>query len=544
MEYVLFLCLSLAAILSILPRLVFSVWAFRASLAAVCAGFIDIALGNWRWPLAPALVLSLLLLATTCRRTGNQQATEARNLWVKLRLVTVILLGGAWLVIAVVLPISFPMFESPVPSGPYGVGVRDFHLVDETRAETMTERVDDHRELMIRVWYPADIPAGAEPEPFLREVAPLHAIVSSTMSLPAFMLDHLTRIESHSYLSAPMSDGPKEQGPARFPVLVFNHGNGFYASQNALLMEHLASHGYVVFSIDHPYQASVVRFPDGRIARYKEDWWDAVAANIGPEAQMQVAKRYTHAFNAGTYEEYHALTREFLDIPLGLNRGLRIWLDDTAFLLDQLASMDSLTGSEKSSRASGALDVFHGRLDLQRIGIFGMSYGGATAGQFCARDSRCKAGLNMDGLQLGERAIEIRLDRPFMLMNADPRDLHVDDGVISDGKRDRNKLPSFGMNDFVYHQSSSIAYSMTIAGATHGNFSDFGIMMSGVGRWSGMLGKIDGWVMKDLLNDYTLAFFDKHLLGKTEPLLDAQARNRPGVLAFAQHDGREIPITH
>jgi predicted dienelactone hydrolase len=541
-EYVLFLFLSLAAILSIVRRPALRIWAFRASLATACVAIIDVALGNWRWPLAPALALSLLLLlVTTYHRTGDRRVADAPDLWTRLRLIIVVLVGGAWLTIAVVLPVSFPMFASPAPSGPFGVGIRDIHLVDQSRAETMTERVDDHRELMIRVWYPASIPAGAQPEPFLRDVAPLQAIVSSTIPWPDLMLKHLTRIGSHSYANAPMSDGEREHAQPRFPVLVFSHGNSFYAGQNGLLMEHLASHGYVVFSIDHPYQASVVRFPDGRVARYKENWWDTVAAGISPDAQVRAANSYARAFKARTYEEYHASMREFLDSPVGLNKGLRIWLDDTAFLLDQLASIDSFARDGQPSRESG-LDAFNGRLDLQRIGIFGMSYGGATAGQFCASDERCKAGINMDGMQLGEGAIDIRLNRPFMLMNADPRDLHLEDDSAAQGASDRNKPPLFGMNDFVYHQAR-IAYSLTIAGATHGNFSDFGIMMSGVARWTGMLGKIDGWVMGGLLNDYTLAFFNKHLLGRTEPLLDRQTLERPGVLAFEQRDGRTISMT-
>jgi predicted dienelactone hydrolase len=125
-------------------------------------------------------------------------------------------------------------------------------LIDEARGEEMTEDPDDRRELMIRAWYPAIIPEGAEPEPFLREIEPVHAIFARSLPLPAFTFSHLTRIPSHSYLDAPIAAG---QPP--FPVLVFSHGNSFYASQNSLLMEHLASHGYIVFSIDHPAQMAV-----------------------------------------------------------------------------------------------------------------------------------------------------------------------------------------------------------------------------------------------------------------------------------------------
>ncbi len=41
-----------------------------------------------------------------------------------------------------------------------------FDFVDATRPETFTEDPNDHRELLIRAWYPADGVTGAKPEPF------------------------------------------------------------------------------------------------------------------------------------------------------------------------------------------------------------------------------------------------------------------------------------------------------------------------------------------------------------------------------------------
>jgi hypothetical protein len=51
---------------------------------------------------------------------------------------------------------------------------------------------------------------------------------------------------------------------------MFSHGYGGVIMQNTVLMEELASHGYVVFSIAHPYEAVVTAFPNGDVI-YEDD---------------------------------------------------------------------------------------------------------------------------------------------------------------------------------------------------------------------------------------------------------------------------------
>jgi len=516
MEILLLSSLVVVAILSVLPRRIVHPWSFRLALVPVLLSVLDILLGSWRWQAAPAYVLSLVLLAVTHFRGRAEHPSSWKR---KILYSGAVLLGAVWLLIAVVLPLAYPMFEVPAPSGPHRVGIMDIHLIDENRGEDMTDDPDDRRELMVRAWYPADIPEGAEPEPFLREIEPVHAIFSRGMPLPAFTFSHLTKIPGHSYLDAPVAGGQRP-----FPVLVFSHGNSFYASQNTLLMEHLASHGYAVFSIDHPYQASWVKFPDGRVITYKMDWMGD--EEVDPEEAQKVLENYIRALFSDSYEDYYELMREIHESQTGTNESLQIWVDDTVFVLDQLA----LAGSGRS----GAIDEFSGRLDLHRIGIFGMSYGGATAGAFCDRDERCKAGINMDGSQFGEDSMNMQLERPFMLMNADRR---VDMAAGFEDTVDITKPASFEINDYVYHQSKDVVYSLTVEGSTHGSYSDFGVM-SRFGAWTGALGSVDGWAMKKILDDYTLAFFNKHLKGTDERLLDGPSDTHPDVLEFVHRDGR------
>ena len=125
------------------------------------------------------------------------------------------------------------------------------------------------------------------------------------------------------------------------------------------LVEDLASHGYVVVGFDAPYRSFVVVFPDGRvIARAPQNSADLVSGSL----QEQLADQLAQA-----------------------------WSADMGFALDQL---ERLNASDPSGR-------FLGRLDMQWVGVFGHSLGGATALQFCHDDSRCKAGIDVDGAPLG-----------------------------------------------------------------------------------------------------------------------------------------------
>ncbi|WP_116810179.1 alpha/beta hydrolase family protein [Steroidobacter cummioxidans] len=508
LEMVLFAALVSAVILSWLPRRPLRIWAFRCAVAGAIIAIIDVALGNLRWQIVPVCVLASLTLAVTYLR-WRSNAPPARRSWRHTFIASISALSVLVLLTAALVPVlMFPSFQPPKPSGPHGVGIADLHLIDASRAETMTSDPDDRRELMVRVWYPARVPDDAVPEPFLREVEPLYSILSrGAPFLKPYMLGHLQRVRSHSYLDAPLADAQQ-----RFPVLIFSHGNSLYAGQNGLLMEHLASHGYVVFAIDHPYQASAVRFPDGRVAKYREDWQGPLdAEQIGRQQRL-----FYQALRAPDYKEYLLLIDQLISTSGGANRGVQLWVDDTTFLLNELAR-----GQVNGGRT---IDRFIPRVDLDRVGVFGMSLGGAVAGQFCEQDARCKAGLNMDGLHYGAAGTSIHIQRPFMFIYADQR-------------VDAHAAVPFRMNDFAYRRAGDLAYFMTIAGASHLNFSDFAVVSSYL-RKAGVLGDIEPDTMRELLDDAVLAFFNRTLRGAREPALDGMLGQRAGVLEFGQRDGR------
>jgi alpha-beta hydrolase superfamily lysophospholipase len=145
--------------------------------------------------------------------------------------------------------------------------------------------------------------------------------------------------------------------------VLFSPGFGVPSSNYALLLDDLASHGYVVLAIDHPYEAPLV-FPGGRL----------VPPTLGDNGRDNT-------------------------------RTPPVRLRDARFVLDHLAALDR----------HGALA---GRLDLTRIAMIGHSQGGATAASLMLADHRVAAGADIDGSLRG-RVERVALDRPFLLVRAD-----------------------------------------------------------------------------------------------------------------------------
>lgn len=78
------------------------------------------------------------------------------------------------------------------------------------------------------------------------------------------------------------------------------------------------------------------------------------------------------------------------------------------FALDRVAQLNTLDPKGQ----------FTGRLDMQAVGAFGHSLGGAEALQFCHDDPRCKAAIDVDGAPFGS-VIREGISQPFLFLGSD-----------------------------------------------------------------------------------------------------------------------------
>ena len=80
-----------------------------------------------------------------------------------------------------------------------------------------------------------------------------------------------------------------------------------------------------------------------------------------------------------------------------------------------------------------------------------------------------------------------------------------------------------------YQGLSGAGYFVRVPGMFHSNFTDAAIWTP-LAPWLGLAGPIGARRAHDIVNAYSLAFFDRHLLGRPATLLDGAANNDPEVL--------------
>lgn len=347
----------------------------------------------------------------------------------------------------------------PAPTGPYAVGRMEEDWTDQSRIDPLVPQAGVKRELVVWVWYPSVRVPGAEAAPYLPTQ---WAQVSDQQSSDV--------IQTHSVENAPLATAL-----ARYPVLIFEPGLGNMPTQYTTLLEDLASHGSIVFAITPTYSADVVVFPDGRVA-------DATPAGSLDNATNPQATG---------------------------NRLVTVWAQDVIFVMNQLERLNATKGSMWSQH-----------LDLVRLGVFGHSFGGATAAQVCQMDARCKAGIDLDGALFGN-VVQTGLKKPFMVVQSDR-------GTCSDSNCRSFQHDIQAILRTVPHGES---YDMSIKGTGHFNFSDYSVSFSSA-RDAGGLGSIDGVRGLQITRAHVRAFFDTYLNKTPSPLLQGPSHAYPEVQFF------------
>ena len=190
------------------------------------------------------------------------------------------------------------------------------------------------------------------------------------------------------------------------------------------------------------------------------------------------------------------------EAKLVLDQLINVWAADDRFILDQLERLNTAPPNT----------IFTGRLDLQAVGLFGHSFGGATAAEVCHLDTRCKAGIDLDGYPYGD-VIKTGLKQPFMFVWSEPE------------QADASWQQAMREVQAIYMRLDHGGYQLTIRGTRHFNFSDYALMFSPVLKMQGGLGAIDGQRGLTITEAYVRAFFDKYLKHVSKPLL-AGSENR------------------
>lgn len=260
---------------------------------------------------------------------------------------------------------------------------------------------------------------------------------------------------------------PESAGSAaRLPVIFFNAGWGGSAEGHMNQIDALVQRGYVVIGIDQK----------------------------GPEAYK--------AFVDFSNEEAFKRTRAAVDLKAG------------AFAKDNSAVLDILQAAIPCSENHDVASVLK-RLDFDRVGIMGYSFGGAVAAETSRQDPRFKAAVNLDGWLFGDVS-RLGLQRPFLEISDDSglptaADLNSSDTVL----RMTSKLTDEDYTQVRANMDRYGGYFLVMTGSRHQSFVDAS-QRSFLARMASLLPSANRTI--EAVNSYAGAFLDQYVAGKASDL--------------------------
>jgi len=401
------------------------------------------------WQMTPAYASAGILCLAAWKPNEGRSRFRRFTAWLALLLTSA----------SVMFSFLLPMFSLPEPTGPYPVGTSILYFKEATRIEDADPSGRSQRELMVQIWYPAQASQGR----FARYREP-----RETNALSSYQ----SEIATHSRLDAPVALAGKP-----FPVILFNHSWGGRRTNDTFLTEELASHGYVVASIDHTYNARLVALPDGRIVH-----------GIGPNDINNP--------DSSTADRVRAIW----------NKELAKWVADERFVLDRLEAMNRAADSP-----------LLGRLDTNRVGAIGHSFGGAAATAVCAEDRRVRGAVNMDGWFFD--AIHARgPNQPLLVIYASTGQASTTPGpnATVDAVLDATDLA-----DMEASLRQFGGYLLEVKGPSHEDFSDQPLVSPL--RSLSHRGTLPAAEIQNIVRTYVVAFFGRTLRSEDPGLFHMHA---------------------
>lgn len=468
------------------------------------ASILQVLIEGFRILLIPVYIVALFIFIRELRHLlikheyKPKESPGAKVGSIILRILGTILVGTSVLFI-----LAFPIHELKSPTGPFEVGTVKMDFEDTSREEIFTDDPDDYRNVTVRFWYPAENTRGLKRLPFIENPEQsLKAYVDFQLSMMlgsdtdlSFLFENLKFVKTNAFINPPLASAEKE-----YPVIFFSHGFGGVMNQNYGSMEHLASHGYIVASLSHAYEAAMYVNAQGTVISGTDSNSYGKIETKMMENLPFVAKKISSNMHTLTRSgNLEAVESLYMNILEGFDRrSLRIWTDDTLFIADRLEALNQ----------GGSDSIFKGRIKTGSYGIFGHSFGGATAAQVCAEDSRFKAGANLDGIQAAD-LMGKSLDTPFMFVRGSFPFLHQKWFRAATGDR----------------------YRLTMDQLNHFEFSSAGSLLPIMRQYTYLTPPPPDRI-NHILNDYLGAFFDKYLRGIPSKLLDGENRYPEAELEF------------
>lgn len=405
---------------------------------------------------------------TTAKRDGHLRG--------KAKTILAAVTGCIVIAISLFPAFAFTGYEGLPVTGSYDVGMVQAILVDENRLEAF-EGDGSHREVPIYVYYPEK-----------------------------------RRAERGKKAENPIADG-------KFPLIFFSHGAfGYYQSNSSTYME-LASHGYVVISMDHPYHSFFTKDTEGKTILVNPEFIQA-ALRVGNAEDGEIPE-----------EEIFTTTRDWM----------KLREEDMSFVIDEVrrqsAAFEGLDGMSVAegrsvkadaaeNKAAGFGTAWHleskgdaetwkqvlSSIDVEKVGLMGHSLGGATSVTIGRLKSDVvDAVIDLDGTMLGE---QLSYDNGTYQYLSEPYPVPLLAINNENHQKDLEEYGALYVNGAVLANAKDARYTY-FKGSGHMNFTDLPLISPFLASWL-RTGSIDAKECVETMNGIILQFVDHYLRGTGE----------------------------
>ena len=360
------------------------------------------------------------------------------------------------LLVSTALTISLPKLL-----GDNKVGTVSFELIDYSRIDPFAP-TKQYRDLMVSVFYPIQHVRRYKLAPDFPSL--YAAYVDESFGLPPGTSANLT---THAYESAYLHPKSGSKTPN---IILFSPGYGGSRLDYTAAMTNLASNGYIVIGVDHPFDTAFIEYPDGRTA---------------------------------------IATANLLATPESSVSAVNVRAADLSFVLNALSQNATLAKQ---------IPGVHGKLDVATVGVFGHSLGGATAASSILADSRFVCGANMDGTFWGS-VVNTGVSKPFLLFNTEIHNRTSDASWTTFWEKSTGwklELTVKGSVHLTFSDEAAL-YEILVADGVIPNEGE-------------LFGSLGGERMLAIENAYFKAFFEMCFKETKAKLLDAPSRDFPEVV--------------
>lgn len=249
---------------------------------------------------------------------------------------------------------GLPLVRVPPPTSGM-VGALSDTANDPARREFFAET--GSHSVPFQILYPASTAGRAVP--YVPDAEPVVAALKRNGGRLGLALARIGKI------TAPWTAGARPRTGGPFPVVIYLPGVTGYMQMSSFQTATLAADGFVVITLNQPGAVAAALLPDGRV----------IEGMSREEAVQLVAPSYSHA-----------LLPSAVAVKLAPETSIVPYLAaDVPQVIDRLSAINADPNHP-----------LHGLLELERIGVMGVSLGAIVAAQACQSYERVKACLMVD----------------------------------------------------------------------------------------------------------------------------------------------------